>query len=575
MSQGAIYLVRPASGIVEVVTTTPIAIRRLAFSPDGQLLAAAGAKNFVKLWDVKTRRAVGEVRSSQSAADARIEYFAFAPSGLSLAIGGMDPERGGFIEVWSLSGPAARLEPADPPAAAPASADRGAATPKPDAPGQSDARAKPLVLTGHTDWVTGVAFSPDGKRVASSSRDNTLKVWDAVTGQEQFIAKRSGQNILDGHRGYVESVAFSPDGKYLASVGDDHQVYLWSASTGRCACGFGTHKSIVMAVAYSPDGSRLATASSDNTVKIWDANPDGHRGGEILSLEHPMPLSVAFSPDGERLASAGRDDIIRVWNSATAELLLTITHSDQITCVVFSPDGSRLASAGPAGVEQWDARTGKLLSGLPGLTGISGVRYSHDGKRLATSGWDHVVRLWDATSGQELLTLKGHGNSVGSMAFSPDGKRLASASHDRTVRVWDVTLPGEEVRDQPTTSAKQIRVTKEQVDRIKELIKDAPMTTSYLAEIWELVPGTQAEYRVRKDITAVVLLPVGDPPKEVKHLEFFPAGHARPGFVLGTAYFTVSKGVYLQWDAIGASTRHYYGPFYGDKLKQLGIDLEK
>ena len=345
---------------------TPIAIRPLAFSPDGKLLAAESAKRRHALGrenGQSSRRNSAQPNRRQPCASSispsppaacRWRSAAWIPSGAALSKSGISVPRL-VAATQPVRRPPSRKLPST-------------KLPRPaaHAPSRSEARAKPLVLVGHSDWVTGVAFSPDGKRVASSSRDETVKVWDSVTGQEQFTARRSGQNILDGHRGYVESVAFSPDGKYLASVGDDHAVYLWSASTGRCACGWLTHKSIVMAVAYSPDGSRLATASSDNTVKVWDANPEGHRGGEILSLDHGMPLSVAFSPDNKRLASAGRDNNIRVWNPATAELELTITHTDQITSVVFSPDGSRLASAGPTGVQLWDARTGKFLVAAAG-----------------------------------------------------------------------------------------------------------------------------------------------------------------------------------------------------------------
>ena len=150
-----------------------------------------------------------------------------------------------------------------------------------------------------------MAFSPDGKRLASASRDETVKVWDAATGQETLTLK--------GHTGGVTSVAFSPDGKRLASASEDETVKVWDAATGQETLTLKGHTGCVTSVAFSPDGKRLASASDDGTVKVWDAAT----GQETLTLKgHTDAVtSVAFSPDGQRLASASSDGTVKVWDA--------------------------------------------------------------------------------------------------------------------------------------------------------------------------------------------------------------------------------------------------------------------
>jgi RNA polymerase sigma factor (sigma-70 family) len=424
----------------------------VAFSRDGQMLITGGGPgdHLVHLWDVNTGR---EIRSLPGHVW-RVNAVALSPDGRTLASGGADVILSDLRtgkELRRLKGDDREIQAL---AFAPdgktlASTSRASREVDRKSGGPPRKQLPPAIslwdvasgkelrrLAGHQGDALALAFSPDGKRLASGGEDRTIRLWHTATGKE---VRR-----LRGHQTAVSSLAFSPDGKTLASGGSwgDPHVRLWAAATGKELRRFKAHPTMIASLVFTRDGKALATGGDDPFVRLWDAAT----GKELRRFAgHQKEVaSLAISPDGKTLASGGsQDQTVRLWDVATGrELHAFAGHHNHVFSVAWSPDGKRLATVGwdwDEAIRIWDAATGRELRRLgKGHYLYTSVAFAPDGRTLAAGGWDSRVHLWDTDTGKELRRLEGHTSSIWCIAFSPDGRLLASGSRDGTVRLWRV-----------------------------------------------------------------------------------------------------------------------------------------
>jgi len=325
------------------------------------------------------------------------------------------------------------------PAALPAFA---SATPLPIAPAPVTAAVSrgfvlDRTLKGHSSWVTAVAFSPDGRRLASGSWDSTVKFWDVATGAPvRSISNKTGK---------VQALAFSADGRWLAGESYSNEVTVWDAHTGAAAhtlagskpMGLFGGNNYVYSIDFSADGRWLGSAVDDRTVRVWDV-----KTWQVLRDLFGPPrkvIYIALSPDGRLLATGGENNTIAIWDVAAGRVIHTLQgHREQVYAVQFSPDGRRLASASrDKTVKLWDVAGGREIRTLNGhRKSVTSLAFRPDGKLLASGSWDDTIKLWDTESGRELQTLAGHTHHVYSVAFDADGRWLASGSEDGTMKLW-------------------------------------------------------------------------------------------------------------------------------------------
>ncbi|EMD37120.1 hypothetical protein CERSUDRAFT_84154 [Gelatoporia subvermispora B] len=300
----------------------------------------------------------------------------------------------------------------------------------------SDMVMKPL--EGHTGPVICIAFSRDGKCLASGSSDKTLRLWNTETG-----TLVSPQPV--GHEDHVYCVAFSPTGRCVASGSKDHTIRLWDPETGPTpTTTFRGHSDTIFSISFSPDGRRLASASGDCTLRAWDVITGLTVVGPLEGHEATVE-SVSFSPDGHQIVSGSWDKTIRIWNADTGEMLVGPMqgHKESVFSVAFNPDGRLVASGSEdKTIRIWDAETGRqVVDPLRGhKSWVRSVAFSPDGNFVASGSDDKTVRLWDVSTGEMIAgPFEGHTDQLRSVVISPDGKRVASCSIDKTIRLWDAT----------------------------------------------------------------------------------------------------------------------------------------
>lgn len=297
-----------------------------------------------------------------------------------------------------------------------------------------------ITLKGHTGGIGSVAASPDGKRIVTGSNDFTAKIWDAATGHQKFT--------LRGHSGPVLSVAFSPDGKKIVTASVDSTAKVWDAGTGRNILTLRGHAGFVNSAAFSPNGKRIVTGSYDRSAKVWDARS----GQEIFTVRGHLGslTSVCFFPNGSRIVTGSEDNTAKIWDGVVDRQVRKIVgHTDFISSVGFSPDGKWIVTGSGAEpihpqiskdntAKIWNAKTGREIHTLKGhTTTVTSAAFSFDGTRVVTGSWDNSAKVWNARTGHAILTLTGHKGAVFCIAIAHDDKRILTGSNDNTAKIWD------------------------------------------------------------------------------------------------------------------------------------------
>lgn len=413
----------------------------VAISPDNQILASS-ANGTIDLWNLKTGDRQGQLKDSSS----RVFSLAFSPDGHFLASGCEDHQ----IRVW-------------------------------------DVRRRTLVhcLSGHGDEVRAVAFSPQGylrrglrlgvpqagHQLASGSYDGTLRLWNLTDGDSTTLDTGSpvaalafspdGQTLASGHQDgsiglwnqgtqsqvqslqsqgqAVRTVAFSPDGQTLASGGDDQTIRLWAWQTGQLTWDFKGHNSWISNVAFSPDGRTLASASEDQSVRLWDSQT--RQALRVLRGHNSGVWAVALHPQGQYLVSGGQDRHIRLWSlTDSAPSRTLVGHNGWVFAVTISPDGRWIASGGEdRTVRLWDSNTGHCCATWSDHRHeVWALTFCPQRPWLASGSLDGTIRLWHLSTQANQAVLTGHTSGIWSLAVSPNGRYLASGSQDQTVRLWDL-----------------------------------------------------------------------------------------------------------------------------------------
>ncbi len=410
-----------AEAVVTGIDPGSFATAHAVFSPDGKRLLTNGSSPVeVILWDLEASLATGigqRLATFEGGEAGFVMSLAFSPDSQTIATS----TQNGIVLVWDVSG---------------------------------EQPEELYRLNGHAKFILDIVFSPDGAQLATASGDGTARLWSAEPlGQGEVVTFQGVPSMYD--------LALSPDETLLAIGGRIGPAELRDARTGELLLTmdndservFSDFSPGVYSVDFSPDGTRLATAGADGIARIWDIasgetllainahDPEAVTGGVVYGA-----AAIRFSPDGTQFVTVGSDGLVRIWDAETgAELLTFLGNEDGLRSVTYSPDGTLLATGSNGETATlWDAETGEELFSLPGHpVRVSSVAFNPDASLLATAAFGGTVKVWDVTNGEELYTLPSQNSTVPSVQFSPDGQYLVSGGGD-AIRVWEA-LSGEAV----------------------------------------------------------------------------------------------------------------------------------